>query len=122
MQTVLVIEDDPDMRLLLSLMVRKLQYRPLEASNGYLGITLALDARPDVVLCDVMMTDMNGYDTCRNLRASGYEGKIILMSAYVDSDMAHTTSLAGGDAIAAKPLNLAVLRQHLQSALVPQSV
>jgi len=122
MPTVLVIEDDPDMRVLLRVMINRLQYQPLEAANGIQGIALTMQTHPDVILIDVLMSGIDGYETCRQLRLAGYEGKIILMSAYVDPDMAHSARLVGGNEIAAKPLTLAGLKQHLDNVFTLQSI
>jgi CheY-like chemotaxis protein len=122
MPTVLVIEDDPDMRVLLRVMISRLQYTPLEAADGIQGKALAMHTHPHVVLIDVLMSGIDGYETCRQLREVGYEGKIILMSAYVDPDMAEMARLAGGNEIAAKPLTLAALKQHLHNVFTLQSI
>lgn len=65
---VLVIEDNRDNRELLRYLLSAFGHEPLVASDGPAGIALALSERPDVVLLDLHMPGMDGYETARRLR------------------------------------------------------
>ncbi|HUR47009.1 MAG TPA: response regulator transcription factor [Candidatus Saccharimonadales bacterium] len=68
MKKILVIEDEPEMRRNLLTILRLEKFHPLEAPNGKLGLETAVAQRPDLILCDVMMPEMDGYVVLRHLR------------------------------------------------------
>lgn len=68
MKKILVIEDEPEMRRNLSTLLRYEDYLPLEAGNGRSGLEVARRERPDLILCDVMMPELNGYGVLRALQ------------------------------------------------------
>ena len=68
--TVLVIEDDDASRMLLTYLLEAAGHRVLAAENGAVGLDLALAEGPDIVLCDLQMPVMNGYEVARGLRSS----------------------------------------------------
>jgi two-component system OmpR family response regulator len=122
MQTILVIEDDEDMRMLISVMLGRLNYLPLGASNGTDGLAMAIELRPDAILLDVMMPGMSGFDTSQALRDAGFTGKIVLMSAYVASENLSNTQLCGADEFVSKPLNMPRLKQILALTEMLQAI
>ncbi|MEZ4511921.1 MAG: response regulator [Chloroflexota bacterium] len=67
--TVLIIDDNAENRLLLSSQLRMEGYRILQASGGYAGIELAQLHDPDIILLDVMMPDVNGFEVCQELKS-----------------------------------------------------
>lgn len=69
MKTVLLIDDDCSFRQALSLWLTDHGWRVLQAEDGELGLKLALEHRPEIVLCDLLMPRCNGFQVCRNLRA-----------------------------------------------------
>lgn len=67
---VLLIEDDPDIQQMVQLALKfKGGHQVLVAGNGKEGLALAAQANPDVILLDVMMPEMDGYETCSQLKA-----------------------------------------------------
>ncbi len=69
MKTILIIEDQPDMRENISTILAMEDFAVLEAVDGRKGIELARDEKPDLILCDIMMPEMDGYDVLHALRA-----------------------------------------------------
>jgi two-component system cell cycle response regulator DivK len=67
--TVLIVEDSPLNRKLVETVLRPHGYRIIAAENGAAGVALALHERPDLILMDVMMPVMNGYDATRRIKA-----------------------------------------------------
>ncbi len=65
---ILVIEDDDDARMMYGIMLRSWGYDVLEATTGGEGIKIARRYKPDLILLDVMMPDMDGYQVCNELR------------------------------------------------------
>ena len=67
---ILVIDDDPDQRRLIERVLTASGYRVLTAIDGQAGVAAAESHRPDLIVLDVMMPRLNGYQTCRALRQS----------------------------------------------------
>ena len=61
MKRILVIEDEPEMRRNLLTILRMENFAPLGAENGRVGVELALKEKPDLILCDVMMPELDGH-------------------------------------------------------------
>jgi DNA-binding NarL/FixJ family response regulator len=70
MKKILVIEDEPEMRRNLATILRLEKYNPVTAENGREGLEMARLETPDLILCDVMMPELDGYGVLRELRAS----------------------------------------------------
>jgi DNA-binding NarL/FixJ family response regulator len=70
MKTILIIEDEPEMRRNLATILRLEKYNPVTAENGREGLEMARLETPDLILCDVMMPELDGYGVLRELRAS----------------------------------------------------
>jgi two-component system phosphate regulon response regulator PhoB len=68
LHTVLLIEDEEDVRDLLRLHLKKAGFRVLQAADGLAGLKLARERRPDVVVLDLMLPEMRGEDVCRQLK------------------------------------------------------
>ncbi|GAB4354978.1 MAG: hybrid sensor histidine kinase/response regulator [Cyanophyceae cyanobacterium] len=68
MTTILVIEDAPDVREIIVDILEAEQFEVLDAPNGQVGIDLAIAHRPDLILCDVMMPEVDGYGVLSTLR------------------------------------------------------
>lgn len=69
MKIILIIEDEPEMRRNLATILRLEKFHPLTAAHGKEGIVLAWAEKPDLILCDVMMPELDGYGVLRELRA-----------------------------------------------------
>ena len=70
MKKILVIEDEPEMCRNLTTILRMEKFHPLPAENGRVGIELAKKEKPDLILCDVMMPELDGYGVIAALRAN----------------------------------------------------
>jgi len=68
MRRILVIEDEPEMRRNIAALLRYHEYEPLEAENGRKGVELARREKPDLILCDVMMPELDGYGVLQALQ------------------------------------------------------
>ena len=68
MKKILVIEDEPEMRRNLLTILRLEKFQPLGAENGRIGLELVHKENPDLVICDVMMPEMDGYAVLDALR------------------------------------------------------
>lgn len=110
---ILIVDDDPSLRILMSRMVTKLGYTPHEAANGVQGEVFSAEWHPDAILMDIMMPGQDGCITCANLRQKGYSGHIILMSALAGGVATAEVTRYGADAFLSKPISLGELQKCL---------
>lgn len=73
-KTILVIDDEALVRQLYAVKFQNAGYKVLEAEDGEKGLAAALASKPDVIVLDIMMPRMDGYETLKRLRASGEWG------------------------------------------------
>ena len=69
MKKILIIEDEPEMRRNIAALLRYKDYEPITAENGNVGLNLARHKKPDLILCDVTMPDLDGHGVLQALRA-----------------------------------------------------
>lgn len=114
-QLVLIIEDDPDQRRLLERMLGGNGWRVVTAPDGEAGLQAARDQRPDVILLDVMMPRLNGFQTCRRLKAdtSTRTTPVVIATAKDEPADEYWAREVGADAFLPKPLDLPGLLAEL---------
>jgi signal transduction histidine kinase/CheY-like chemotaxis protein/purine-cytosine permease-like protein len=118
-RTLLVVDDHPTQRQLLAGMLLPLGFRVREAATGRECLESVLEQRPDAVLLDLTMDDMNGWDTARRIRAQGLaELPIIMVSANAFENQPDKIAQADCQGFVDKPVIeselLKVLQQHLE--------
>jgi DNA-binding NarL/FixJ family response regulator len=106
MKKILVIEDEPEMRRNITALLRYKEYEPIAAENGRLGVDLARRERPDLILCDVMMPELDGYAVLRTLQADPQLALIpfIFLTAKGEKDDLRSGMNLGADDYLAKPV------------------
>lgn len=119
MTQILVIEDDPTQRLLTSSVLRSAGYDVVEAVDGTQGLALAQQEPPDLIVCDVVMPDLNGYELVTRLRQEAQFSSIpiILLSAMADRAHMRVGMTAGADDYLHKPFRAAELRKSVEALL-----
>jgi len=107
--TVAVVEDDDNLRFLVSHRLESEGYVVLEATNGDEAESLIINQRPDIVLLDWMLPGKQGNEVCKDVREKGFENVIIMMTAKAqDVDKIDAYS-AGVTDYVTKPFNMDVL-------------
>ncbi len=106
--TILYIEDNPDNKLLVQRALESRGYTLLWAANGLQGLEQAEAARPDVILLDINLPDIDGYEVARRLKANGFLHTIpiIAITANALKDDAKKALAAGCDVYMSKPINI----------------
>ncbi len=112
---VLIIDDDADIRSFLSILFEGWSFEVATAENGMDGIMLALDFEPTLILLDLNMRGMTGFETARRIRAESKIASTPILAVTglgkaEDRDEAH---LAGCDAVVSKPIDASVLYQAM---------
>ena len=85
-KTVLIVEDEQSIVDILSFNLTKEGYDTLEALDGPTGLQLALEQNPDLVLLDLMLPGMSGFDVCKKIRAAGSPVPIVMLTAREEED------------------------------------
>ena len=85
-KTVLIVEDEQSIVDILSYILTKEGYDTLEALDGPTGLQLALEQNPDLVLLDLMLPKMDGFEVCERIRAAGSMVPIVMLTAREEED------------------------------------
>jgi two-component system, cell cycle response regulator DivK len=119
---ILYIEDNPDNMLLVKRVLQARGYSLLEAKSGFEGISVAESQRVDLVLLDINLPDIDGYEVARRLRSSGKTQltyiPIIAITANALKGDAEKALEAGCDVYMSKPINIRELSARVE-AYVP---
>jgi len=116
---ILIVEDQEDNRTILRDLLGKAGYDIIEAVNGEDGVALALAKRPDLILMDIQLPIMDGYEATRRIKANAElkATPVIAVTSYALSGDEAKARAAGCDAYVAKPFSprqlLAKVREYL---------
>jgi PAS domain S-box-containing protein len=110
-RSILIVEDNDDTRESLRLLLESLGHRVIEAGDGQRGLALALHHRPEVVLIDLGLPGLDGYEVARALRSSpnGKTTALIAVTGYGQADDRRRSKEAGFDAHLVKPVSQQLL-------------
>lgn len=116
---ILVVEDDPATSRLVDYTLRHEGYEVITAFNGLDGLRKALTESPDLVVLDVMLPGLDGFEICNRLRANKSTAKLaIMMLSAKAQDIDKTTGLkVGADEYLAKPAAPADIVSHVAKLL-----
>lgn len=118
-EVLLVVDDDVDTLRLVGLMLQRQGYTILTANNGQQAINMAIEEQPDLILLDVMMPGMDGYEVTRHLRGdpNTTDIPIIMFTAKTQLDDKVTGFEAGADDYLTKPTQPRELFAHVKAVL-----
>lgn len=122
--TIAVVEDDENLRFLVSHRLQTENYKVLQAADGIEAEKMILESQPDIVLLDWMLPGKEGSEVCNTVRKAGFENIIIMMTAKSqDIDKIDAYSFGVTDYIT-KPFNMDVLVAMIENKVrffVPKS-
>jgi DNA-binding response OmpR family regulator len=116
MATILLVEDDAGIRAALSLALEDEGYEMLQAPDGRTGLALVAGEHPDLVLLDLRLPDISGFEVCREIRAKS-NLPIIMVTAQTDTHDLVAGLEAGADDYVTKPVNSKELAARIRAAL-----
>lgn len=114
---VLVVDDEPNIRDLLSASLRFAGHQVATAANGTDAVTRIVDWQPDIVLLDVMLPDVSGFGVTKKIRGMGIETPILFLTARDDTEDKITGLTVGGDDYVTKPFSLDEIMARIQAIL-----
>jgi DNA-binding NarL/FixJ family response regulator len=119
MKKILVIEDEPEMRRNLTTILRLEKFQPIAAENGRVGVELARKEKPDLILCDVMMPELDGYGVIAALRGDAATVTIpfIFLTAKGEKPDIRAGMNLGADDYLTKPVAKVDLLEAIRSRL-----
>ena len=105
MSDILIVDDDRKIIRMLTRRLKKAGYHIHAAENGQIGVDRAIELTPNLVLMDMHMPVMNGYEATRTLRQQGYTGLIVAITASAMADDTQKSIQAGCDYFISKPID-----------------
>ena len=117
--TVLIVEDSPSVRRLIDVSVRPLGLRILSAEDGISGLATARAELPDVILLDIGLPGIDGWEVLDELRgdAATADIGIIIVTAHAQPEVAAAAERRGADGFITKPFRPGHLREEIQTLL-----
>ena len=119
MKKILIIEDEPEMRRNMTTLLRFREYAPIVAENGRKGVELAKREKPDLILCDVMMPELDGHGVLQTLQQDPELALIpfIFLTAKGEKDDLRNGMDLGADDYLTKPVANADLVRAIEARL-----
>lgn len=114
---VLIVEDEKEMQVILRDNLEYEGYHVVSVETGEQGLEITLKERPDLVLLDVMLPRMSGYEVCRKIRTSGLETPIIMITARNDEFDRIAGLEFGANDYVGKPFNIPELLARVRVQL-----
>ena len=120
-KSVLVVEDYADTRLMMKTLIESYGYQVIEAADGYEALEKARDFLPDLILMDLMMPVMDGFESAQFIREYGRLNKVPIFAVTGFGDLNHEKVVKGGfDEVFSKPLDFerfeTMLKKYLDDA------
>ena len=112
---VLIVEDEKNIVDILSFNLVREGYETLEAFDGQTGLQLALEQNPDLILLDLMLPKMNGFDVCKAIRAQNRSAPIIMLTAREEETDKVLGLELGADDYITKPFSMRELLARVKS-------
>jgi two-component system OmpR family response regulator len=114
---ILVVDDEPAITDLLSTALRYMGYQVTVAASGFAALDSAATVSPDLVVLDVQLPDIDGFEVCRQLRAAHDFVPVIFLTAHDSEDDRVTGFVRGGDDYVTKPFSLEELTLRIGALL-----
>lgn len=119
--TVMVVDDEPRACHLFAKILSEEGYQVVTASSGARALTMAAETRFDAVLLDLVMPDLDGVETLRELRRRGHRSTVIVLTAQGSLSTAREAMKLGVYDYITKPFNLDYLKSVLREGLENRS-
>ncbi|WP_026134827.1 response regulator transcription factor [Scytonema hofmannii] len=115
--SVLIIEDDTSLQETVQLYIEQEGWRCLRAINGYEGIAQVQRFHPDIVVLDIMLPDVNGFQICQQIRTSGYFMPVLMLTARAEESDRLQGLAIGADDYLIKPFSAKELVARIKALL-----
>ncbi|MEY3704896.1 MAG: hypothetical protein RLY29_268, partial [Actinomycetota bacterium] len=116
-QRVLVVDDEKSISELITTSLRFVGFEVKTAATGAEALRIAEEFKPHALILDVMLPDLDGFEVCRQLRASGQDVGVLFLTARDSTEDTIKGLTLGGDDYVTKPFSLEVLVARLRALL-----
>lgn len=118
-KNVLVVEDSASVRRLIEVCLRTLELDITAAEDGVKGLAMAQAAIPDVIVLDIGLPSMDGWEVLRELRGANdtKDIKVLVLTAHAQPEVAAQAEEGGADAFMTKPFRPPELREQIEKLL-----
>ncbi len=119
MKKILVVEDNETNMYLIRFILEKSGYEVIEAKEGAVGVELAIKEKPDLIIMDIQLPDINGLEATKRIRASEADGDIpiIALTSFAMAGDREKALAAGCTGYIAKPINVATFIAEIEKHL-----
>ncbi len=119
MPTILVVDDEPTIRVLVRAALERAGYHLLEAADGVSALEIAQSRRPDLIVLDIALPQLSGLEVCRRLKEdpATAAAPILLLTGFVQEAQRQAGARAGAEGFIAKPFSPAALLAQIELAL-----
>ncbi len=114
---VLVVDDEESLVDMLTTALRFTGYEVVSAASGFDALRAVKESRPDLIVLDVNMPDLDGFEVCRRIRRDGIDSPVIFLTARDAADDLRTGFSHGGDDYLTKPFSLEELSLRIEAIL-----
>jgi len=116
---ILIVDDDVQVQKLLTLMLSSKKYKTETASSGFEAGAKVVKFKPDLIILDLLMPEMSGFEVCRQIKKGPETShiKILVLTGYDSKENRDRTMESGADYYVAKPMEKDVLLQHVEDLL-----
>lgn len=121
MATILIIDDSRFTRSNIAKSLKNSNYEVLEADNGVAGLDMIIKHKPDFVITDLLMPEMDGFELLENLRSKGIAVPVIVMSADIQETTRRRIMELGAKTLLNKPFQSTTLLETLQKLAASES-
>lgn len=116
-QKVLVVDDEEEVRRLICRSLELERYEVCEARDGQQALNVAADHRPDLILLDINLPHLNGFEVCQRLRGQGYRAPVIMLTGCTNVDFRVRGLDSGADDYVGKPFEVPELIARVRAQL-----
>jgi two-component system cell cycle response regulator DivK len=114
---ILVVEDETNNMMLLTIILKKHGHEPIEAFTGGEGIEKTISSKPDLILMDLKLPDMQGFEATRKIREIMKDVSIIAVTSYGLDEIREEYNKAGFNGLIQKPINSGTIMDEIKEIL-----
>jgi two-component system OmpR family response regulator len=115
-ETILIVDDDPSVRDVIVKFIEMGNYRAYGAAGAHEGLHLFETKQPDLIISDLVMPDINGYELCDRIRQTS-DVPIIMLTGFPQDRPSADRQGKGPDIVLAKPITMGLLLSAVESLL-----
>ena len=112
-KTILIVDDDPDILITTSSILKKRGFIPLEAQTAENALSVLENARPDLIITDVLLPEMNGYEFIKTVKASPFLAEIPILILTGRGQMKESFDHLGVNGFITKPFSIEELLERI---------